>query len=75
MCGCGVWCAHAPFNPFKAASARVTRREASRPPRHLSGCSAMSKPKFQTEWEEIDEEHQQLQVMEKPFEGVRHRPW
>lgn len=24
----------------------------------------MSKPKFQTEWEEIDEEYQQLQVIE-----------
>ena len=28
----------------------------------IGRCATMSKPKFQTEWEEIDEEHQQLQV-------------
>ncbi|XP_019937457.2 transmembrane protein 120B [Paralichthys olivaceus] len=60
MCACSVL-------PLRAASARASRRQASRPPRHLSGCSAMSKPKFQTEWEEIDEEHQQLQESHKIY--------
>lgn len=37
----------------------------SRPLRYIIHGTTMSKPKFQTEWEEIDEEYQQLQVTEK----------
>lgn len=32
--------------------------------RRISYNTAMSKPRFQAEWEEIDEEYQQLQVTE-----------
>lgn len=33
---------------------------------HQLGYRTMSKPKFQTEWEEIDQEYQQLQVNNPP---------
>lgn len=40
------------------------RTSLGRPLSYIFYCTTMSKPKFQTEWEEIDEEYQQLQVRE-----------
>lgn len=47
-----------------------------RPLSYIIYCNTMSKPKFQTEWEEIDEEYQELQVRENtktsPSSSVLH---
>lgn len=68
-------CAHAPCSlateePEWTVGVRraVSGRNLVKPPSllHQLLCRTMSKPKFQTEWEEIDQEYQQLQVSNLP---------